>query len=152
MAGSALVFGLSRTGFTSTESLAYLVAVDPDTGALLWKTLLDDHRAATITGSPVVEGRPIYVGVASLEEALPLVQSGYTCCSFRGSVVALDAATGKLLWKTSMIDDATYFQADGKTPSGYAGAAVWSGTPALDRKRHRLYVTTGNNYSSPDGR
>ncbi|MGH7294998.1 MAG: PQQ-binding-like beta-propeller repeat protein, partial [Polyangiaceae bacterium] len=53
---SGLVFGLSRTGFNSSASLAYLVAVNPDTGALLWKTLLDDHRAAALTGAPVLEG------------------------------------------------------------------------------------------------
>ena len=42
-------------------------------------------------------------------------------------------------------------RADGKTPAGYAGAAVWSGTPTVDRKRKRLYVTTGNNYAMPSG-
>ena len=30
----------------------------------------------------------------------------YGCCTFRGSVVALDAATGAVVWKTSMITDA----------------------------------------------
>ena len=36
-------------------------------------------------------------------------------------------------------------------PAGYAGAAVWSGVPTVDRKRKRLYVTTGNNYVMPNG-
>ena len=151
LTGSALVFGLSRTTFNSSVPLAYLVAVDPTTGAPLWKTLLDDHPAALVTGSPVVEGNRIYVGVSSFEEALTLLQPGYTCCTFRGSIVALDAGTGQIVWKTPMIDDATYFQADGKTPAGYAGAAVWSGVPTVDRKRKRLYVTTGNNYVMPNG-
>jgi len=70
----------------------------------------------------------------------------------RGSVVALDAATGNIKWKTYMIEDSVYFQSDGKTPSGYAGVAVWSGTPTVDRKRGLLYVTTGNNYSVPPTR
>jgi polyvinyl alcohol dehydrogenase (cytochrome) len=151
VSGSALVFGLSRTGFSSTQSLAYMVAVDATSGAPLWKTLLDDHRAAVITGSPVLEGNRIYVGVSSLEEAMPLVSAGYTCCTFRGSVVALDAATGQIVWKTPTIEDGVYFQSDGKTPAGFAGAAVWSGVPAVDRHRKRLYVTTGNNYVMPSG-
>ncbi|HEY3821465.1 MAG TPA: PQQ-binding-like beta-propeller repeat protein [Polyangiaceae bacterium] len=151
LTSNALVFGLSRTSFDSATPLAYLVAVDPTTGALLWKTLLDEHPAALITGSPVVEGNFIYVGVSSFEEALTLLQPGYTCCTFRGSIVALDAGTGQIVWKTPMIEDGTYFQADGKTPAGYAGAAVWSGVPTVDRKRQRLYVTTGNNYVMPNG-
>jgi polyvinyl alcohol dehydrogenase (cytochrome) len=151
LAGHALVFGLSRTGFSSAQSLAYVVAVDPDTAAPLWSTVVDDHRAAIITGSPVVEGGRVYVGVASLEEAVVALSSGYPCCTFRGSVVALDAATGKVVWKTPMIEDAVYFAADGKTPAGYAGAAVWSGTPTVDRKRRSLVVTTGNNYAMPAG-
>jgi polyvinyl alcohol dehydrogenase (cytochrome) len=50
-----------------------------------------------------------------------------------------------------MIDDRTYFQSDGRTPSGVSGAAVWSGTPVVDRRRRLLYVTTGNTYSLPSG-
>jgi polyvinyl alcohol dehydrogenase (cytochrome) len=148
---SAVVFGITRDGFSSTQSLAYLIAVDPNTGALLWKTLLDDHPAAVMTGSPVLEGNRIFVGVSSLEEAITLLNPSAKCCTFRGSVVALDAATGQMVWKTPMIDDATYFQSDGKTPAGYAGAAVWSGVPTVDRHRQRLYITTGNNYAMPSG-
>jgi len=151
LSGSSLVFGISRSSFASTTPLAYVVAVDSTTGAPVWKTSVDDHPAATVTGSPIVEGGVVYVGVSSLEEAFPLLHAGYTCCTFRGSVVALDAASGKLLWKTPTIDDATYFQSDGKTPAGFAGAAVWSGVPAVDRHRKLLYVTTGNNYSVPTG-
>ena len=49
------------------------------------------------------------------------------------------------MWQTSTIDDATYRNADGSL-SGFSGAAVWS-SPALDRNRNLLYVSTGNNYS-----
>jgi polyvinyl alcohol dehydrogenase (cytochrome) len=148
---TAVVFGLTRNGFSSSQSLAYLVAVDPATGAPLWKTLLDEHPAAVLTGSPVVEGNRIYVGVSSLEEAITLLKPGSTCCTFRGSVVALDATSGQIVWKTPMIDDGVYYQSDGKTPAGYAGAAVWSGVPTVDRHRQLLYVTTGNNYAMPSG-
>src|ERR1700691_3859684 len=58
---SALIFATSRTAFTASIGLDYVVAVDPDTGALLWSTLLDPHPAAVITGSPVLENGRIYV-------------------------------------------------------------------------------------------
>ncbi len=147
--GNSVVFGVTRTGFSSTQSLAYLVAVDPATGTPQWKTLLDDHRAAVITGAPVLDGNRIYVGVSSLEEAITLLAPGASCCTFRGSVVALDASSGAIVWKTPMIEDGVYYESDGKTPAGYAGAAVWSGVPTIDRRRGHLYVTTGNNYLTP---
>ena len=122
------------------------------TGALKWQTQVEPHPSAVITSSPVLNRGKIYVGVASIEEylaALPLINKvPYTCCSFRGSVVALDAGTGKVLWKTYTIEDNAYFNTDGKTPSGYAGAGVWA-TPTVDRGRNALYITTGNNYSQP---
>ncbi len=52
-----------------------------------------------------------------------------------------------LVWQTPMIDDGVYYNAD-KSRAGYAGAAVWS-TPTIDRNRHQLYATTGNNYAVP---
>jgi len=149
VANGTVVFGVSRTGFSAKQSLAYVIAVDTS-GAPMWKTLVDDHPAAVITSSPVIENGKVYVGVSSLEEAVAM-SSSYECCTFRGSVVALDASSGAILWKTPMIDDGTFFQSDGKTPAGIAGAAVWSGTPTIDRHRHQLYVTTGNNYVMPSG-
>jgi len=123
-----------------------MVALDQDSGAVVWQTALDMHPFAVITSSPVLEDGRLYVGVSSGEEAAPLTSAGYGCCTFRGSVVALEATSGKVLWKTPMIDDATYRNADG-TLSGFAGAAVWS-SPTLDRNRKLLYVSTGNNYSA----
>jgi polyvinyl alcohol dehydrogenase (cytochrome) len=125
------------------------VSIDRFTGALKWATQVDSHPAAVVTSSPLLENGKLYVGVSSGEESFSLIPN-YPCCSFRGSVVSLDAKTGKLLWKTYTIDDSAYFQSDGVTPSGFAGAAVWS-SPALDRRRHSLYVTTGNNYTAPEG-
>ncbi len=147
---SSVIVGLARGALVGTSSLATMLAVDRATGALRWQTLLEAHPAAFITSSPVLEQGTIYVGVSSGEESSAVVP-GYKCCSFRGSVVALDASTGKILWKTYMIEDSAYLQSDGGTPSGFSGAAVWSGTPVVDRTRHSLYVTTGNNYSAPDG-
>ena len=144
----SVILGLARGTIIGTPSLAILLAVDRQTGSLKWQTPLDAHPTAFITASPVLENGTVYVGVSSGEESQTEVP-GYACCSFRGSVVALDAGTGKVRWKTYTIEDSAYFQADGHTPSGFSGAAVWAGTPVVDRRRHSLYVTTGNNYSAP---
>jgi polyvinyl alcohol dehydrogenase (cytochrome) len=146
----AVIFGLVRRSFNVADPLAYMVAVDRESGALRWKTLVDPHMGAVLTAPAVLEGGRIYVGVSSYEERLSLLVADYQC-TFRGSVVALDADTGSIIWKTPMIDDRAYFREDGVTPAGYAGAAIWSGAPAVDRKRRALYVTTANNYAVPDG-
>ena len=149
-----VIFGTQRNApqiVLDPRPNAFMIAVDQTSGAVRWTTPLHEgHPAAVITGSPVVDGTHLYVGVSSLEEAFPLGPK-YQCCSFRGSVAALDVATGKVLWQTHTIEDKLYYGPDGKTPSGYAGAAVWSSTPVVDRKRKLLYVTTGNNYSVPNG-
>lgn len=153
----SVIFGFNRgPTIGALGSLAIVVALDRQTGALKWQTQVDAHPTAHIASSPVVNNGIVYVGVSSGEEfysALPVVTGGavnYPCCSFRGSIVALNASTGQILWKTYTIDDSTYFLSDGKTPSGFAGAAVWS-SPTIDRGRGSLYVTTGNNYSEPSG-
>ncbi len=145
----SVIFGLIFGSLFGSQSVAYVVSIDRFTGALKWATQVDAHPAAVVTSSPLLENGKLYVGVSSGEESFSLIPN-YPCCSFRGSVVSLDAKTGKLLWKTYTIEDSAYFQSDGKTPSGFSGAAVWS-SPALDRRRHSLYVTTGNNYTSPEG-
>jgi len=115
-----------------------MLAFDKDTGALLWATQLETHFAAIVTQSATVHGGRVYIGVASLEEALAGVIPGYPCCSFRGSMLALDADTGAILWKTYT------------APAGYSGNAIWGSSPAVDTKRGQLYVATGNNYSVPE--
>jgi polyvinyl alcohol dehydrogenase (cytochrome) len=143
-----VVFGATPGTFVSAQQAAYVVALDPNTGALKWKTQVETHPAAQITSSPVIVGNRVYVGVSSGEEFYAVIPN-YPCCSFRGSVVALDLSTGKVVWKTPTIDDNVYLNPDGSL-SGYAGAAVWS-TPTVDLKRKSLYVATGNNYHAPAG-
>jgi polyvinyl alcohol dehydrogenase (cytochrome) len=83
---------------------AHVIAVDRENGALRWITQVDAHPAAIITGSPVVHGTTVYVGVSSSEEGLA-TDPAYPCCTFRGSMVALDAVTGRMLWKTFTVPD-----------------------------------------------
>lgn len=133
--GNELVFGDST--FTAMAG-ARVLAVDKRTGAKLWQTVVDAYPVATVTSSPVIIGDTIYVGISSSEEFIA-VKPGYHCCSFRGSVVALDARTGRILWQTHTV------------PAGYSGGGVWGSTPAVDPRAGLLYVATGNNYSVPDG-
>jgi polyvinyl alcohol dehydrogenase (cytochrome) len=121
---------------------ANVIAVDRHSGARRWITQVESNPAAMITGSPVVVNDVAYIGVSSNEETLA-VATGYACCTFRGSVVALDANTGRILWKTYMAPDN-----HGMT-GGYSGNAVWQ-PPAIDLARGSLYIGTGNNYEVPD--
>jgi polyvinyl alcohol dehydrogenase (cytochrome) len=143
--GNDIVVGDIEVQFVPHNG-ASIMAVDRKTGSLHWITRVDTHPTAQITGSPVVFGDVVYVGVSSQEEGFaiyPFFGLTYSCCTFRGSVVALDANSGKLLWKTYTIAD------NGGQPGGYSGAPVWQ-PPAIDPVRHQLYVGTGNNYSVPE--
>jgi polyvinyl alcohol dehydrogenase (cytochrome) len=132
------------------DSSGVVYAVEAATGKLLWKAKVDGHPAAKITGSPVYYRGRLYVPIASGEEASASAPD-YECCRFRGSVVALDAATGKQIWKTYTISEEAHPTKKSKNGTqlwGPSGAAIWS-SPTIDVKRNALYVTTGDNYSHP---
>jgi len=125
-------------------------ALDAVTGALLWNAVADDHPTARITGSPKLYRGRLFVPVSSIEEGMA-GSEGYACCSFRGSVVALDARTGKRLWKTYTITAplvASRTNSAGTQLQGPSGAAVWA-SPTIDPQRGVLYVGTGDAYSTP---
>ena len=122
---------------------AWVIAVDPDTGALIWKTQVEKFPASVVTSSPVIYKGTVYVGVAGFEEFLTAVYSDYPCCTSRGSVVALDAKKGSLLWQTYMVPN------NNGLTGNYAGASVWGSTPVVDANRNSVYVATGNNFSVP---
>ena len=134
------------------DARANVYAVNADTGKLLWKTKVDDFPLAGVTSSPVIYQARLYVGVKSGEEAAG-ADPKYECCKFRGSVVALDAHTGKPIWKTYTIDEPkpTQKNAKGTQMWGPSGAPIWS-SPVVDPQGNALYVTTGDNYSEPTTR
>jgi polyvinyl alcohol dehydrogenase (cytochrome) len=129
---------------------ANVYGLDAQTGQQLWKIKVDDHQMARITGAPTYHDGRLYVPVSSTEE-VPGGSEKYPCCTFRGSVVALDAATGKQIWKSYMIPEEPKIV--GKNAIGTpiwkpAGAAIWT-SPTLDVAKNRVYVATGNAYTSP---
>jgi polyvinyl alcohol dehydrogenase (cytochrome) len=152
---SALTIAPSKPG--SSKYAAFfgdihgnVYSVDTTDGELLWKVTVDPHPLSRVTaGIKFYNGR-IYVPVASLEE--PESSSfNYPCCTFRGMVAALDAATGKQVWKTYTIDETPTKRksAAGKDFLGPSGAGVW-GPATVDPKRHAIYVGTGNAFSEPE--
>jgi polyvinyl alcohol dehydrogenase (cytochrome) len=109
----------------------YLVALDAATGHQLWSTVLDTSTDADVYGSPTVapapDGRPLVLeGVSAV--------SGDPASPLRGSVTALDASSGGVVWKQYTV------------PAGLNGGAVWS-TPSVDVATGAVYVGTGNAYS-----
>jgi|CZKS01.1.fsa_nt_gi polyvinyl alcohol dehydrogenase (cytochrome) len=141
IASGSLYFGDQRAN-------AY--ALDASTGKLLWKVHLDDHFAARVTAASLLYKNVLYVPIASFEEVLPLSPS-YECCTFRGSLVALNARTGERIWKSYTIVQAPQPTKISKSKAqlrGPSGASIWS-APTLDEKRDVIYVATGNNYSDP---
>jgi polyvinyl alcohol dehydrogenase (cytochrome) len=128
----------------------FVYAVDADTGKLLWEIKADPHPAARITGSPGFYKGRLYVPVSS-SEAVSAIAPDYECCRFRGSVVALDGATGKQVWKSYTVSEEPHPTTRNKTGTqlwGPSGAPIWS-APTIDVKKNVLYVTTGENSSHP---
>ncbi len=127
---------------------AWAHAVDAETGRPIWKVNVDDHPAARIVGSPTYYKGRLYVPVASSEE-LDGGNPQYECCTFRGSLTALDVETGRAIWKSySVPDPPKQYKTNsvGTKLYGPAGAGIWN-SPTIDEKRQRVYVGTGNSYT-----
>jgi polyvinyl alcohol dehydrogenase (cytochrome) len=134
--------------FGDLQSNVY--AVDAETGTHLWTKRVDMHPQARLTATPTFYDGRLYVPVSSLEEAARGART-YECCTFRGKVVAYDAATGQEVWRSFTIDQEprpTKKNANGVQEWAPAGGAVWN-SPTIDAKRGVLYVGTGNSYTAP---
>jgi polyvinyl alcohol dehydrogenase (cytochrome) len=124
-------------------------AFDAQTGKEIWHSeSLENHSASGITGTPVVSGNQIFVPLSSGEEAVAM-QPGYSCCTFRGSLAALDLKTGQKQWQTYMITEPlqlTHKNSNGVPMQGPAGAPIWA-SPTVDAGRGLVYVVTGDSYT-----
>ena len=146
-----------RTAVTLSSGIAYfgdtaanVYAVDAQTGVARWRKSVEQHPLARITGSVTVHDGRLYVPTSSYEESQG-ADPQYACCTFRGSVTALDAGTGAVVWKTYMIPEEPKRRGSssaGVPLWGPSGAAIWS-APTIDARRGLLYVATGNLYSGP---
>ena len=122
---------------------AKVFAVNRYTGALIWSTLVDTDPDAVITAAPVIYNGVIYQGISSKGEA-----SSHS--TFRGAIAAIDAATGRVLWKSYTVPS-NNGNSDSNLPGYYTGGSVWNSSPVVDPLRGLLYVGTGNNYTVPAG-
>ena len=125
-------------------------AIDAFSGRLLWSVHADIHSGATITGNPIIEGHKLFVPVSSLE-VLTAADPNYSCCTFRGSIIAIDIDTGRVAWRHYTIPEPPVHRAKsaaGVAMLGPSGAAVW-GSPTIDRANGVIYHGSSENYSSP---
>jgi polyvinyl alcohol dehydrogenase (cytochrome) len=154
---SAMIVASIREGRESPPVVLFgdvqatVYALDAVDGKLIWRARVDSHPQARITGGPLLHRGRLFVPVSSTEE-MAAANPNYPCCTFRGSIVALDAATGRTLWKTHTIAEPPRkrgYNGAGAESWGPSGGATWS-TPTADDANNALYLTTGNAYTSGD--
>jgi polyvinyl alcohol dehydrogenase (cytochrome) len=149
MVRDAVVIGPgSRAYFGDLESNFY--ALDSETGKLIWQKKLDDQAFTRITGTAKLYNGLLYVPIASQEENAG-ANPYYSCCTFRGNLIAVKASDGTEVWRTYTTPEAkpTTKSKTGIQFYGPSGATIWA-SPTLDLKRKLVYVATGNGYSNPD--
>ncbi len=139
-----VLLGVVFTGVASTQEAipgapgsarGSIEAVDAHNGTILWppgSQLESVDPNAVITVSPTVLFGVVFTGVASTQEAIPGAPG-----PARGSIEAVDAHNGTILWKTYT------------TVPGYTGVGVWGSNPVVDPLRGLLYIGTGDNYNTP---
>jgi len=143
--------GSTRFALYFGDGQANAYAVDAETGSLLWARKVDEHPNAAITGAPAVHEGRVYVPTSAAGEEVRGGRLDYGCCTFRGSVSALDAVTGAVVWKSYSIPEEPKPRAknkDGVQLFGPAGGGMW-GAPTIDARRGVLYLGTGNGFAEP---
>ncbi|HEY6346078.1 MAG TPA: PQQ-binding-like beta-propeller repeat protein [Bryobacteraceae bacterium] len=144
--------GSGKYGVFFGDGQANAYGLDAQTGRQLWMLKADTHPNAVITGAPAVYDGRLYVPASGVGEESRGQDPNYACCSFRGSVSAIDIRNGELLWKSYAIPAEP--RPRGKSSKGVellgpAGAGIWS-SPTIDAARGVLYVGTGNGYAGPE--
>ena len=143
--------GANAWGVYVADGTANAYGIDAVTGKQIWTKHIDQHPGARATGSPTYYNGRVYVPLAGLNEEGQGGRATYECCTFRGSVTALDASTGNQIWKTYTIAEEPKKRGvtkEGVQAWGPSGGGIWS-APTIDARRRVLYVSTGNGYSDP---
>ncbi|MEA2397569.1 MAG: hypothetical protein QOK25_1125 [Thermoleophilaceae bacterium] len=130
--GSAAIDPGAPNGATVYVPLAHvgrprLVALSLGDGHTRWTRVLTDQSGSSVYSSPTYWNGTVYIGTSG---------PNGDASTARGSILALDAASGAVRWRTYTV------------PPGRDGGAVWS-TPTIDIATGRLYVGTGNAYHAP---
>ena len=115
---------------------ANVVALDIKTGKEAWKTPIEDwHNGYGITAAPLYYAGIVYSGITGGEFGV------------RGRLTALDAKTGKILWRWYTLPGLGEIGSDtwpaGTDHAMRGGATIWN-TPALDPQLGLVYFATGN--------
>ncbi len=142
--------GSPRVQAVFADRAANAYALDASTGELLWKTSVDPHPNAAITGSVATWDGLYFVPVSSNDDVNSM-DPEFPCCTHHGAVVALDARDGSIRWTRPTVDEparATGETELGTTIMGPSGASIWN-TPTISSERGLLFVGTGNNHSRP---
>ncbi len=135
--------------FQDVQGNAY--AVNAWTGQALWVRKVDEHPNVRGTGAVTLHDGVLYVPMSGVGEESTSANPDYSCCTFRGSVTALNAQTGDVIWKYYTVPEPQQrgVSASGLPLYGPAGVGIWS-APTVDDDRGLLYVATGNAYADPD--
>ncbi len=131
------------------DSVATVFAVDPASLEIVWQTSARLYDTSVISGSISYDNNRLFVPVSSYEVAVSGSPS-HICCKSHGGVIALNARNGEQLWQWHATAEATLqgHNAQGQEMYGPSGASVWT-TPAIDARRNRLYIGTGENLTHP---
>ena len=136
---SSLVIGSDKNGFANrlyfSDFKANVYALDLKNQKLLWKKRVDDHEQATITGTLSLFNGHLYVPVSSTE-IVNAMNPKYQCCTFRGSVVALNEQNGDLIWKTYTTEEPKPQGFNKSNTQNFApsGAPVWSSLTIINAR------------------
>jgi quinohemoprotein ethanol dehydrogenase len=122
---------------------ANFVALDMKTGKEMWRTPVEDwHNGYGITNAPIYYDGIVYSGITGGEFGV------------RGRLTAMDAKTGKILWRAYTLPAPGEPGGD-SWPAGTdhysrGGASIWN-TPALDPQLGLVYFAVGNCGPDYDG-
>ena len=138
-----------RLGVFFGDFHANVYGLDAQTGHELWTTQVSDHFVARITAGLAAYGGKLFVPVSSSEE-FTAASLDYPCCTNRGSVVALDAATGKRIWTAWVVGKPMPTRKNSRGVQQFApsGGSVWN-SPTVDARRGAIYFGTGDAETDP---
>lgn len=135
--------GWLNRGLAMGEGMLFLgqldtnvVALDIKTGKEVWKTPIEQwQNGYVVTSAPLYYDGIVYSGISGGEFGT------------RGRLTALDAKTGKILWRAYTLPAPGEIGSDtwpkGSVQAMRGGAPIWN-TPAVDPELGLLYFATGN--------